>query len=148
MIILSLTRCEFSIIIYVMSEKGLTGIREDARGFVGSHPQPKMDYTKQGRARLRFSIACGRSNKQNGKYPTWRFCIAYGEVAESLKELKTGDLIKVSGWVSTEWQIDEYYKPVVDDRGVIQIREFLILYKAEITEYQKEPELQPELLRT
>jgi len=143
-----LTNNEFPIIIYGMTEeKGLTGIREDARGFVGSYPQPKVDYTKSNRARIKFSIACGRSDKGNGKYPTWRFCVAYSEIAESLRTLRVGNLVRVSGWVSTEWQIDEYYKPVVDERGVIQTKEFLIVYKAEVVEYQKEPELQPELLR-
>lgn len=127
-------------------EKGLTGIREDARGFVGSRPAPEYDRTKNGRPRIKFCIACGKTNEDDGKYPTWRYCIGYDKVAEILKDIKVGNLVKVSGWVSTESQVDEYYKPVLDEFDRPKKREVLILYKAEVAQYDKKPELQPSLI--
>ena len=127
-------------------EKGLTGIHEVARGFVGRTPVPKLDTTKNGRSRIRFTIACGQNNESSGKFPTWRYCIAYGQVAEQLSNLKTGMLVKCIGWLSTEAMLDEYYRPITDDKGLPQRKEHLILHEAEIIEYDKKPELQRALI--
>jgi len=130
----------------MVKEKGLTGIREDARGFVGSRPPPEYDRTKKGRPRIKFCIACGKTDEESGKYPTWRFCIGYERIAEILKGVKVGNLVRVSGWVATEALLDEYYKPVLDEFDRPQKREVLIVYKAEIMQYDKKPELQPSLI--
>jgi len=130
----------------MIKEKGLTGIREDARGFVGSRPAPKVDSTLNGRSRIAFCIACGKNNEKAGKFPTWRYCVGYDQVAKDLSKLKVGDLVKVNGWMITEWQTDEYYKPVLDDKGKIRTREILVLYKAEIYQREKQPALQPALI--
>lgn len=127
-------------------EKGLSGIHETARGFVGSRPAPKFDSTRQGKSRIRFCIACGQNDEQQGKFPTWRFCVGYGAVVDKLRGLRVGNLVKASGWVSTEWETDEYSNPVQNERGVTRTRETLILYDAEVVEYEKKPELQPALI--
>ena len=62
-------------------ERGLTGIRETARGFVGSKPAPVFDNTRNGRNRVRFIIACGKTNEDLGKFATWRFCVGYDDIA-------------------------------------------------------------------
>ena len=131
----------------MVDTKGLTGIREDARGFVGSKPPPIHDTTtKNNRTRIRFNIACGRNQEELGKFTTWRQCVAYSAVADILKALRVGDLVKVSGWVTTECVRDEYYKPVQDSEGRTKQREYLIVYKAEIIEREKTPHLQPSLM--
>lgn len=130
------------------SEKGLTGIREDARGFVGNRPAPKYDTTRVGRSRIKFCIACGQSNESVGKYPTWRFCVAYAGIADYLKDLRVGNLVKVSGWVSTEILKDELNQPVLNEKDRTKTKEHLIVYKAEIVDYKRQPELQPTLIGT
>lgn len=129
-------------------EKGLTGIREDARGFVGSRPLPLKDKTTKGRARIKFIIACGKNDENTGKLPTWRFCVGYDKVTDDLDKVKVGDLVKVSGWLTTEFLLDEYYKPVYDNWDHHRTRECLVLYKAEIVDYQKKPEVQPALMNS
>lgn len=130
-----------------MADKGLTGIQETARGFVGSKPAPIFDETRKGRKRVRFIIACGKTNEECGKFPTWRFCVGYDDIAtKHLKGLKVGELVKVWGWLSTEWLTDEYFKPVRDDNENVIKRDFLILFKAEILPHAKKPELQPALI--
>lgn len=130
----------------MVKEKGLTGIHEVARGFVGRTPYPKLETAKNGRPKIKFTIACGVREEESGKYPTWRYCIAYGDIAVKLKELKTGMLIKCIGWVSTQAMLDDYYKPVKDDKGMPVKKEYLILHEAEIKEYEKKPELQLALI--
>lgn len=137
----------YIIINEMANEKGLTGIREFARGFVGSKPAPVFDQTKAGRKRVKFIIACGMTNENMGKFPTWRFCVGYDDIATKyLAGLKVGDLVHVHGWLSTEWLTDEYYKPVRDERENIVKREYLIVFKAEIKQHEKSKPLQPELV--
>lgn len=112
--------------------KGLTGIREEARGFVGRRGL-KYDETSKGRPRIRFDIACGKSDEENGQYTTWRHCVGYDRVAELLKDIKQGYLVKCQGWVKTEAVLDEYYKPVIDEKGIAVKREYLILFAATIS---------------
>lgn len=130
-----------------MVEKGLTGIREDIRGFVGSKPAPKRDQTIKGRPRIKFCLASGKTDENAGKFPVWRFCIGYDKVYDDLKGLHVGSLVKASGWLVREWVVDEYYKPVINSNtGNYETREYLMLYKAEICDHQKKPALQPELI--
>ena len=127
-------------------EKGLTGIREDARGFVGNRPLPVLDRTMNGRSRIAFIMACGKNDERSGKFPIWRYCVGYDKISDNLANLKVGDLVKVSGWLTKEYQLDEYYKPVLDINGNKQYREVMVLYKAEIHAYEKKPALQPALI--
>lgn len=119
-----------------MTEKqGLTGIKEDARGFVGR--QPVYDKTaSSGKSRIRFDIGCGKPDPDNCKYSTWRHCVAYGDKADSLRGLIVGDLVHVWGWVTTEAIRDDYMRPIIKD-GKVEKAEYLILYKAEIIERHK-----------
>jgi hypothetical protein len=117
-------------------QKGLTGINETARGFVGA--KIKLGKTLAGRPRAIFDIACGVTDESLGKYPTWRHCVVYDDYALALSKLKPGNLVHVSGWVTTENMIDEYYKPIIDvNTGLVIKIEKLICYKAEIKEYLK-----------
>lgn len=129
---------------YNMSDEGLTGIREDARGFVGG--KPILDNTRNNRDRIRFDIGCGKNETEKGRFTTWRHCVAYDKVADDLKLLAVGNLVKVSGWVRTECLRDDYYKPVLDADGRTKQKEYLILYKAEITVHERTPEIQPSLM--
>jgi len=117
-----------------MSDKGLTGIREEARGFVGR--KPLFDFTKKGRARIRFDIYCGENNIEAGEYSTLRHCVAYGEQAENLKLLDKGSLVKCVGWITSEHLRDENNNIVIYN-GTSKIIERLILYKGEVQSYEK-----------
>lgn len=128
-----------------MTTKGLTGIREVSRGFVGNRPNPVYDTTIRGRPRIRFDIACGKPEENVGKFATWRHCVGYDVIAQKLKSLKVGDLVSCQGWVSTEWMKDEYQKPILDDEGRYRTKEYLILFQAEVILREKTPVLQPVL---
>ena len=119
-----------------MSEKVLTGIKEEATGFVGSRGL-KRGETKKGKIRIRFDLGCGVNEETNNKYPTWRHCIAYGNLAEKLKAIRPGSLLTVIGWVSTEARLDEYYKPLKDANGKIITNEYLICRNVMVTEHEK-----------
>lgn len=122
-----------------MSDKGLTGIKETAIGFVGK--TSGLVKTKAGKPTIKFDLACGENKPEENKYPTWRHCVAYGDKAISLAGLSKGSYVKVFGWVKTEALLDEEYHPVLND-GVTQLREYLILYSGEILEHVKSKEEQ------
>lgn len=127
--------------------KGLTGIEETARGFVGK--TVRYDKTLQGRPRLRFDIACGEADEPNGKYATWRHCFFYGDHATNLKDIKTGDLVKVSGWVVTEAILNDYSQIIMDKEGFPVKMEKLICFKGEKLEHERKPrDIQAELVMT
>lgn len=117
-------------------QQGLTGIKEEARGFVGRRGL-KYDETKKGRSRMKFDIASGISDYTNNKYPTWRHCVAYDALADKLKDIKPGDLVKVAGYIVTEAILDEYYKPKKDSTGEIITVEYLICKSGMTAEHQK-----------
>lgn len=107
--------------------KGITGISETARGFLGRNPQ--VDKTKKdGKTRIRFQIACGHNQPERYKYAIWRYCIAYGDVADGLTDIRKGSLVKVRGWLTCEVVRDDNGFPVIHD-GVPEKREYLILYE-------------------
>lgn len=127
-------------------EKGITGIQEIVRGFVRSSPEPHFDTTKnKGRPRVRFAVTIGKHNEDAGLYATTRYCVGYDQVAKTLSGLKPNDLVKLYGWVKTEAVLDDYYRPLRDGHGYVITREYLILYKAEIRQFERKPELQPAL---
>lgn len=114
-------------------EKGLTGIREVARGFVGRQ-RLSYDRTSNGKTRLRFDLACGITNPEFNKYSTWRHCVAYGPVADLLRTIKVGDLVRVCGWVSTEAVLNDYMQPLIEN-GKMVFHESLVLFDGDILEH-------------
>jgi hypothetical protein len=119
--------------------KGLTGIEETARGFVGK--TVSYGKTLSGKPKIRFDIACGDSDEQNGKFSTWRHVYIYGDVAFSLKDLKHGDLVKVTGWVQTEGLFNEFHQAIIDQSTGLQVKtEKLICFKGEKVSYEKKPQ--------
>lgn len=124
------------------NDKVLTGIIENGTGFVGKR-NLKFGHTQGGKSRITFDLACGKGEVSENKYPTWRHCIAYGRLADSLQHVRPGQLVKFTGWVSTEAKQDEYYKPVLDQAGGPVLYESLILKTADLLKHTK---LQPELL--
>lgn len=119
-----------------MSDQVLTGIKEEATGFVGSRGL-KVDETKNGKARVRFDVGCGVKDESQNKYATWRHCIAYGTLAEKLKGIKSGSWIKVIGWVATEGKLDEYFKPIRTKDGRVETVETLICHNVFISDHTK-----------
>lgn len=128
------------IIINIMGDnghgQGLTGIKEQARGFVGRRGL-KHDKTRAGRERVRFDIGCGITDIPHNKYPTWRHCVAYGKLAGKLLGLKPGLLVGVEGFVVTEGLLDEYYQPVINSQKEPVVREQLICQSVVLIDYAK-----------
>ena len=124
---------------YIASDKkeGLTGAKEIVKGFVGK--VIKYDKTLGGKPRLTFDLSFGQRDESAGKYETWRHVFLYGEHAVNMKDVKTGDYVTVSGWVSTELFMNEYYEPVKDKDGFPVKIEKLICWNAEKLEYKKKP---------
>ena len=104
------------------NKTGKSGIREQAQGYIG--PWIKVDHTQDHKMRVRFDIGCGKPDEKRGKLVTWRHCICYGKIAEQLQDIKQGDLVKVSGWVTTE-RISHPDEPLAR-------KEYLILFTGEI----------------
>ncbi len=120
----------------------LTGIDETGTGFVGKR-NLRRGKAKNGMLRINFDLGCGVTNPTANKYASWRHCVAYGRLAEMLKNIKPGLLVKFTGWVSTEAELDEYYNPKIGKNNEPVLRETTVLRTAEILHYQK---LQPELV--
>ena len=113
-----------------MSEKeGLSGLKETGKGFLTANPI--KDQTLNGRARIKFLIGCGDNKPDQGKFPIWRYCVGYDDIAIELSRAIKGSYIKVSGWLSNDPVLNADKTPVlIDDRQ--QFRETLILYSAEL----------------
>lgn len=107
--------------------EGLTGIREKAIGFVGR--APLRDTTRKGRQRIRFDIYCGESKPELNKYSTLRHCVAYGDAAGKLINLKKGERVHVNGWIQTENPEFSFDLPLIESP---ELRETLICFSAEI----------------
>lgn len=115
-------------------DKGLTEIKEYIRGFVGRRGL-LFDNTQDGRSRMRFDLAAGKNDTEKNKFATWRHCIAYDKDAEYLKDLKPGDYLKISGWITTEAVRDSFMKPIVKD-GQFVTREYLICQDVKMLGYE------------
>lgn len=129
-----------------MADKVLSGITEKAKGFVGSRPRPIFDQTQNKRARVVFSLGCGVPDQNHGKYPTWRRCVGYGEIADSLFGVKVGDFVHASGWLQTEALRDQSNMIQKDINGYPITRDTLILENAYIEKYARKEKVQPELI--
>ena len=116
------------------NERGLTGIEENGRGFVGRY-NIKFSKTANSRDRMRFDLAFGDTDLPSLTVPTWRKCIAYDDIAVNLRDLKPGDHIRFQGYVKTEVQRDGKQKPVFDQKKPVTI-EYLIITRAEILVYE------------
>lgn len=127
-------------------EKGLTGIIENVRGFVGNRPMPLFDITTKGKSRIKFIMACTQEDERHNRLTLWRYCVGYDKTAEKIKDIKPGDRVRAMGSLIREYALDEYYKPQLDSNGNRIIREVLLLYKAELADYEKKPEIQPALI--
>lgn len=111
-------------------EKGLTGISETARGFIGR--SILFDKTQRGRDRVRFDIYCGETKPELNKYPVIRFCVGYdAEIIKLMRDARRGSLVKVWGWLSAEGKKDDNGETEMAN-GRVQLRETLILYKVEV----------------
>ena len=124
-------------------QKGLTELIEVGRGFVGNSPLPSFDKTTKGRQRVKFCAAFGKRDKEKRKYPKWRYCVGYDKIVDNLRELKSGDYVKVKGWLEVEEQTDEFYRPVIGEDGVAKTREVLILISAKKLMHEKQSDMQP-----
>jgi len=101
---------------------GLSGIREQAQGFCGRWVELK--YTQSHKLRLKFDLGCGKVDDRKGRLITWRHCVCYGELAEKLQNVKQGDLVRVTGWVTTE-RVSKPDEP-------LEKKEYLILFSGDI----------------
>lgn len=117
-----------------MSDKELTGIKEEARGFVGR--SPLFDMTKNGRPRIRLDVYCGENKPENGKYSILRHCVGYDDLAEKLRDVKGGMYFSGYGWLSKETLKDEYGRTVMAGENP-QMVERLILWRGEYREHEK-----------
>lgn len=114
--------------------KDKTGIHEEARGFVGR--SPLFDFTRGGRSRMRFDIYCGENKPEAGKFHILRHCVAYDELAEKLKEIKSGMYFSGYGWLDREALKDEFGR-VVSNNGNPEMIDRLMLWRGEYREHEK-----------
>lgn len=113
-----------------MADKGITWVEEKIRGFVGSL---KQTTTRENRECLLFDLASGENKPQLGKFPVWRHCIAYGEKAIELWNMKIGDLVNVEGWLTANPVRGTDGKPTYR-AGIPITREYVIVEVGYIVE--------------
>lgn len=122
--------------------KGLTEINEQVRGFVGRR-NLKYGQTDNGKSKITFDLGAGITDESQNKYATWRHCIAYGDVAELIKDIRPGNYLSVTGYIVSNARLDEYYKPVKDFRGYPVMDELLICQKILVQPHQNIQEKLP-----
>ena len=108
--------------------KGLTGIEENIRGFVGAKAIIR-DKTLGGRSRIFFDLCSGIENLRAGVYPTWRHVICYGQAADNLAKITKGCYVEVIGFVQTSVMKDGAGNIIVEN-GIPLKEERLISEKA------------------
>lgn len=113
----------------VNSEKALTGAEENMRGFVGTR-HLSNESCKNGRSRIRFDICAGDTDVSKLKFPIWRKCVGYDDIANRLKDLQPGEYLKVSGYILPEIKRDYAGKPVFLPWGEPVIENVIILQNA------------------
>lgn len=91
--------------------KGLTEVKETIRGFVGSRGISN-EPCKNGRKRIRFAIAVGDTDMQKLKYPIWRRCCGYDDIADKLADLMPKEYLKIEGYLFNEIMRDYSGKPI------------------------------------
>lgn len=106
----------------VTDYSGMTGAEENIRGHVGNFYIKK---TAEGRPAIYFDISWGINDIPNRKFNTWRHCIAYDKLAESLDKLKSGDFLKVTGWITTNPVYKDGKMVYIDGRPIT--KEYLMV---------------------
>lgn len=109
--------------------KGLTECREIMRGFTGSRGLSN-EPTKAGRRRIRFDLVSGETDISKMRYPIWRHCVGYDDVAGYLHELKPCEYLKVEGYIVPEVKRDYSGKPIFLFTGEPVIDNILIVQTA------------------
>lgn len=112
----------------MIEHKGLTGIDENIRGFVGGK-EIVRDKTLGGRSRIFFDLCAGVEKLQDGKFPTWRHIIVYGQAADDLKDIIKGCYVEVVGFVQTVAMRDKAGLIISAD-GILLKEEHVISEKA------------------
>lgn len=120
----------------VTSGKPLTGVSENMRGFVGRH-NLSLEPCVNGRKRVRFDLCAGNANLHTLTFPLWRKCVAYDGLYDTLKNIETGHLLNVSGYVLPQIK---YYasKPVFLPWGEPVLDNVIIIEKAVVTDHEKQ----------
>jgi len=113
-----------------MSEiKGLTGITEKIRGYVGGKTIVRRRAVSSGRSTIFFDLYCGI--EKNGAFPTIRHCIVYGQAADNLKDITKGFYVEVAGFIQTVGLRNKAGVLIMSD-GVVLREERLISEDAHI----------------
>ena len=107
-------------------QRGLTEIREWGRAFVGKNVYFEKTVSTNN-PRLRFDISANKQDVVNGKYPIWRHCIALGDIALKLKDIKKGSWISFKGYLQNVHARDAEGHYLFDIKGNPIKKEFLIV---------------------
>jgi hypothetical protein len=91
--------------------KGLTEVKEIMRGFVGTRGFSK-EPCKNGRQRIRFDLVAGNTDLINLKFPIWRHCVGYDQIAVQLADLNPRDYLKIEGYLLPQIKRDFSGKPI------------------------------------
>lgn len=91
--------------------KGLTEVKETMRGFVGTRGL-SIQPAKNGRQRIRFDLVAGNTDLAKLKFPIWRHCVGYDDIAKQLSDLKPREYLKIDGYLLPEVKRDYNGKPI------------------------------------
>lgn len=118
-----------------MTYEGLTEGKENIRAFLGG--KPNMGETADGRSKALFDVSWGIHSPENGKFGTWRHCIAYDKEAIYISQCRPGTYLKIAGWLTTNQLYDEHGRRCYDKTGKPVTKEFLIVTALLMIEREK-----------
>jgi hypothetical protein len=122
----------------VTDKKPLTTVTEIMTGFVG-HPKTISNKpTEQGRPRIKFDCFKGDTDIQKNKVPTIRHCVGYDDIAIKFADIKTGELVKLTGYIITEIKRDYMNKPIFIYGEIPVTRDVLMIQTAVRMNYVKQ----------
>lgn len=106
----------------------LTGGTENLRGFVGRRNLKYSLTFKKERPKLTFDLCILKEDVSRNIAPIWRHCVCYDGIAESLKDIRPGALLKVSGWLTASYMLNNEHKRVMFNDAPVTIETLIVTY--------------------
>jgi hypothetical protein len=115
---------------------GITWLNEEMQGFVGTRGL-SIEPCKNGRQRVRFDLVKGKTDLAKLMVGTWRHCVIYDDLAGKFQDIRTGEMIRVSGYVLTSIRRDFVGKPMFLSTGEPVVDDILMVKEAIRINYQQ-----------
>ncbi len=123
--------------------RGLSWIEETAQGFLGK--PVKFSETSEGFTKATFDLGCGADKADMLQFTIWRQCIAYRDLAEKLKVVRMGCLIKVEGFLTRIAKRDNKRQVMRENGSIVTVDRLICNRSLEIIPKEKYRKENPQL---